>query len=102
MNNPQNYGLNDFEKQVLWETASTQVNKNRSEQLRTLRLYTGLWGSNRNAQYENMLIAQVLNIHRSNITKTIVHEIVSESLGIRKVCAKLVPKVLTDDQKARR
>ncbi|KAJ8937531.1 hypothetical protein NQ318_000356 [Aromia moschata] len=37
-----------------------------------------------------------------DITKTIVHEIVSESLGMRKVCAKLVPKVLTDDQKARR
>ncbi|KAJ8958599.1 hypothetical protein NQ318_016320 [Aromia moschata] len=37
-----------------------------------------------------------------DITKTIVHEIVLESLGIRKVCAKLVPKVLTDDQKARR
>ncbi|KAJ8934924.1 hypothetical protein NQ318_011451 [Aromia moschata] len=35
-------------------------------------------------------------------TKTIVHEIVSESLGMRKVCAKLVPKVVTDDQKARR
>ncbi|KAJ8957716.1 hypothetical protein NQ318_017613 [Aromia moschata] len=27
-----------------------------------------------------------------DITKTIVHEIVSESLGMRKVCAKLVPK----------
>ncbi|KAJ8944056.1 hypothetical protein NQ318_016254 [Aromia moschata] len=37
-----------------------------------------------------------------DITKTIVHEIVSESLGMRKVCAKLVIKVLTDDQKARR
>ncbi|KAJ8955801.1 hypothetical protein NQ318_005342 [Aromia moschata] len=37
-----------------------------------------------------------------DITKTIVHEIVSESLGMRKVYAKLVPKVLTDDQKARR
>ncbi|KAJ8944354.1 hypothetical protein NQ318_011486 [Aromia moschata] len=37
-----------------------------------------------------------------NITKTIVHEIVSETLGMRKVCAKLVPKVLTDVQKARR
>ncbi|KAJ8935783.1 hypothetical protein NQ318_018410 [Aromia moschata] len=37
-----------------------------------------------------------------DITKTIVHEIVSESLGMRKVCAKLVPKVLTDYQKARR
>ncbi|KAJ8946179.1 hypothetical protein NQ318_001691 [Aromia moschata] len=35
-----------------------------------------------------------------DITKTIVHEIresVSKSLGMRKVCAKLVPKVLTDD-----
>ncbi|KAJ8936364.1 hypothetical protein NQ318_008728 [Aromia moschata] len=37
-----------------------------------------------------------------DITKTIVHEIVSETLGMRKACAKLVPKVLTDDQKARR
>ncbi|KAJ8956036.1 hypothetical protein NQ318_006312 [Aromia moschata] len=37
-----------------------------------------------------------------DITKTIVHKIVSESLGMRTVCAKLVPKVLTDDQKARR
>ncbi|KAJ8934820.1 hypothetical protein NQ318_000801 [Aromia moschata] len=37
-----------------------------------------------------------------DITKTIVHEIVSESLGMKKVCAKLVPKVLTGDQKARR
>ncbi|KAJ8942595.1 hypothetical protein NQ318_006225 [Aromia moschata] len=37
-----------------------------------------------------------------DITKTIVHEIVSESLGMRKVCAKLVPQVLKDDQKARR
>ncbi|KAJ8942388.1 hypothetical protein NQ318_016636 [Aromia moschata] len=37
-----------------------------------------------------------------DIKKSIVHEIVSESLGMRKVCAKLVPKVLTDDQKARR
>ncbi|KAJ8958018.1 hypothetical protein NQ318_002022 [Aromia moschata] len=37
-----------------------------------------------------------------DITKTIVHEIVSESLGMRKACAKLMPKVLTDDQKARR
>ncbi|KAJ8961109.1 hypothetical protein NQ318_008786 [Aromia moschata] len=35
-----------------------------------------------------------------DITKTIVHKIVSESFGMRKVCAKLVPKVLTDDQKS--
>ncbi|KAJ8949796.1 hypothetical protein NQ318_000494, partial [Aromia moschata] len=37
-----------------------------------------------------------------DITKTIVQEIVSESLGMRKVCAKPVPKMLTDDQEARR
>ncbi|KAJ8932712.1 hypothetical protein NQ318_016610 [Aromia moschata] len=37
-----------------------------------------------------------------DITKTIVHEIVSETLGMRNLCAKLVPKVLTDAQKARR
>ncbi|KAJ8946156.1 hypothetical protein NQ318_004407, partial [Aromia moschata] len=48
-----------------------------------------------------------INLHfrrqcETYITKTIVHEIVSESLGMRKVCAKLVPKMLTDDQKARR
>ncbi|KAJ8936561.1 hypothetical protein NQ318_017041 [Aromia moschata] len=30
-----------------------------------------------------------------DITKTIVHEIVSESLGMRKVCAKLVPKLVS-------
>ncbi|KAJ8949300.1 hypothetical protein NQ318_006725 [Aromia moschata] len=30
-----------------------------------------------------------------DITKTIIHEIVSESLGMRKVCAKLVPKIPT-------
>ncbi|KAJ8960994.1 hypothetical protein NQ318_020298 [Aromia moschata] len=48
---------------------------------------------------------QIFRWHKAfaeGITKTIVHEIVSESLGMRKVCAKLVPKVLTDDQKARR
>ncbi|KAJ8941792.1 hypothetical protein NQ318_015917 [Aromia moschata] len=38
----------------------------------------------------------------TDITKTIVREIESESLGMRKVCAKLVPKMLTEDQKARR
>ncbi|KAK5647493.1 hypothetical protein RI129_002385 [Pyrocoelia pectoralis] len=36
------------------------------------------------------------------ITKTIGHEIVSECLEMRMVCAKFVPKVLTDEQKARR
>jgi septation ring formation regulator EzrA len=37
-----------------------------------------------------------------NIPKTIVHELVTEKLNMRKVCAKLVPKVLTDDQKNHR
>lgn len=37
-----------------------------------------------------------------NLPKTVVHEIVSEKLGMRKICAKLVPKVLTDAQKANR
>ncbi|KAJ8954419.1 hypothetical protein NQ318_011094 [Aromia moschata] len=51
----------------------------------------------------HVLITPTANLSSTcNITKTIVHEIVSESLGMRKVCAKLVPKVLTDDQKARR
>ncbi|XP_054717601.1 histone-lysine N-methyltransferase SETMAR-like [Uloborus diversus] len=37
-----------------------------------------------------------------NLPKTIVHEIVSEELGMRKICAKLEPKVLTDAQKTHR
>ncbi|KAJ8944221.1 hypothetical protein NQ318_014583 [Aromia moschata] len=37
-----------------------------------------------------------------NLPKTIVHEIVSEDLALRKICAKLVPKVLTDAQKEHR
>ncbi|KAJ8953293.1 hypothetical protein NQ318_015875 [Aromia moschata] len=52
---------------------------------------------NTNRRLSVRLISETLDI-----TKTIVHEIVSESLGMRKVCAKFVPKVLTDDQKARR
>ena len=36
------------------------------------------------------LISELLNL-----PKTIVHEIVSEDLAMRKICAKLVPKVLT-------
>ncbi|GFS64948.1 uncharacterized protein TNCV_1584431 [Trichonephila clavipes] len=31
--------------------------------------------------------------------KMVVHKIISEDLGMRKICAKLVPKVLTDVQK---
>jgi len=36
------------------------------------------------------------------VPKTIVHEIISEKLQMRKVCAKLVPKVLSDEQEANR
>ena len=31
-----------------------------------------------------------------------VHTIITENLAMRKICAKLVPKILTDDQKQRR
>ena len=37
-----------------------------------------------------------------DIPKTTVHDIVTNNLNMRKVCAKMVPKVLTDDQKLRR
>ncbi|KAJ8962883.1 hypothetical protein NQ318_001292 [Aromia moschata] len=37
-----------------------------------------------------------------NLPKTIVHEIVSEDLAMRKICAKFVLKVLTDAQKEHR
>jgi hypothetical protein len=36
------------------------------------------------------------------LPKSIVHEIVTTELEMRKVCAKLVPKVLTDEQKETR
>ena len=39
---------------------------------------------------------------KSNLPKSIVHEIIATELNMRKVCAKLVPKVLTDDQKQNR
>ncbi|XP_029163429.1 protein GVQW3-like [Nylanderia fulva] len=37
-----------------------------------------------------------------NLPKTDVHRIVSEDLAMRKICAKLVPKVLSDAQKQQR
>ncbi|XP_015926366.1 protein GVQW3-like [Parasteatoda tepidariorum] len=43
------------------------------------------------------LIAQMLNL-----PKSVVHDIVTEHLNMRKVCAKMFLKVLTDDQKWRR
>ncbi|KAK2716562.1 hypothetical protein QYM36_006893 [Artemia franciscana] len=42
------------------------------------------------------LIAQTLNL-----PKSVVHDIVTVHLNMRKVCAKMVPKVLTDDQELR-
>ena len=36
------------------------------------------------------------------LPKSIVHEIVTTELQMRKVCAKLVPKILTDEQKENR
>lgn len=35
-----------------------------------------------------------------NIPKTVVHRIVTDELNMRKVCAKQVPKLLTNEQKA--
>lgn len=43
------------------------------------------------------LIAEELNMCKSTV-----HNIVTENLNMRKVCAKLVPKVLSDEQKQRR
>jgi hypothetical protein len=40
--------------------------------------------------------------HQVGLPKSIVHEIVTTELQIRKICAKLVPKVLTDEQKENR
>lgn len=37
-----------------------------------------------------------------NLSKTVVHRIITEKLNMRKICAKLVPQVLTDDQKENR
>lgn len=36
------------------------------------------------------------------LDKMVVHKIISEDLGMRKICAKLVPKVLTEQQKENR
>lgn len=45
----------------------------------------------------NIMIAEDLSI-----LKTIVHEILTEKLEMEKLCAKIVPKALTPEQKARR
>jgi len=36
------------------------------------------------------------------VSKTTIHEVVTEKLGHRKFCARWVPKMLTDDQKTKR
>ena len=36
------------------------------------------------------------------VSKTTIHEVVTEKLGYRKLCARWVPKMLTDDHKAKR
>ena len=36
------------------------------------------------------------------VSKTKIHEAVTEKLGYRKLCARWVPKILTDDYKTKR
>ena len=36
------------------------------------------------------------------VSKTTFHEVVTEKLGYRKLCARWVPKMLTDDHKTKR
>ena len=43
-----------------------------------------------------------LNHIISEVSKTTIHEAVTEKLGYRKLCARWVPKILTDDQKTKR
>nr|QXJ78547.1 putative DD34D transposase [Floraphis choui] len=52
---------------------------------------------NTNRQLSVRLVSQTLNIPKSTV-----HEIVMNNLQMRKVCVKLVPKVLTDDQRSHR
>ena len=43
------------------------------------------------------MISSVLNLNRQTV-----HEIVTFELGMQKICAKLVPKILTKEQKENR
>ena len=43
------------------------------------------------------MISGVLNLNRQTV-----HEILTSELGIQKICAKLVPKILTNEQKENR
>jgi len=78
--------VNDEERSGRPSTSKTEENETRVRNL-----------LNTDGRLSVRLIAETLNI-----PKTIVHQIVTETLGMRKVCAKLVPIVLTDDQKQRR
>ena len=43
------------------------------------------------------IISSVLNLNRQTV-----HEILTLELGMKKICAKLVPKILTNEQKENR
>jgi len=40
-----------------------------------------------------------LSLHFSQISQSLLHEIVSDELGFRKLCARWVPKLLTKEHK---
>jgi len=46
----------------------------------------------------------IREMHRiiHEVSKTTIHETVTEKLGYKKLCARWVPKMLTDDQKTKR
>jgi histone-lysine N-methyltransferase SETMAR len=50
------------------------------------------------AKYE----VRSVNLVIPEVSKTTIHEAVTEKLGYRKLCARWVPKMLTDDHKAKR
>ncbi|KAG8229667.1 hypothetical protein J437_LFUL010152 [Ladona fulva] len=56
----------------------------------------------RNLLNSDCRLSVPLNVETLNIPKTIAHELVTDKLDVSKVCAKLIPKLLTDDQKNHR
>ncbi|XP_073979056.1 protein GVQW3-like [Rhodnius prolixus] len=52
-------------------------------------------------QKTNRRLSVRMIVEQLGMDKMVVHKIISEDLGMRKICAKLVPKVLTDVQKAK-
>ena len=53
-------------------------------------------------QRENRRLTVRSTAEQVNIDRETVREILTEDLAIRKVCAKMVPKELTEEQKLRR